>query len=180
MPKTRLDWIVITIVALILGGVWIGLTRALPGQSTPAARSPAPEIGHSAPDFTLTALDGSEVSLSDFQGQPVVLNFWATWCPPCRTEVPALQSVSESLAGEAVILGVSLQESPSTVSQFAEEFGITYPVVLDQSGQASLAYRVRSLPTTYLIDERGVVVEVFSGSLSEPLIRTRLGQLSGQ
>jgi cytochrome c biogenesis protein CcmG/thiol:disulfide interchange protein DsbE len=176
MPKTRLDWIVITIIALILGGVWIGSTRALPGQATPAARSPAPEIGHPAPDFTLTALDGSEVSLSDFRGQPVVLNFWATWCPPCRAEVPALQSVSESLAGEVVILGVSLQESPSTVSQFADEFGISYPVVLDQSAEAYLMYRVRSIPTTFFIDERGVVTEVFSGPLNEPLLLARLDQ----
>jgi cytochrome c biogenesis protein CcmG/thiol:disulfide interchange protein DsbE len=179
MPKTRLDWIVITIIALTLGGVWIGSTRALPGQATPAARSPAPEIGHPAPDFTLTSLDGSEVSLSDFQGQPVVLNFWATWCPPCRAEMPALQAASELLAGEAVVLGVSLQETSSAVGPFAEEFGITYPLVLDQSAQVALTYRVSSIPTTFFIDEQGVVAEVFHSSLSEPLILARLDELSG-
>jgi peroxiredoxin len=180
MPQTRLDWIVVTAVVMLLGGVWIGLTRVMPGQVNPTGRPPAAEIGHPAPDFSLAALDGGEVALSDFHGQPVVLNFWATWCPPCRAEVPALQAASESLAGEAVILGVSVQETPPTVSQFADEFGITYPVVLDQSAQVALAYRVISFPTTFFIDEQGVVVEIVHSSLSEPLILTRLDGLLGQ
>jgi cytochrome c biogenesis protein CcmG/thiol:disulfide interchange protein DsbE len=179
MPKTRLDWIAVTVVALILGGVWIGLTRVPPGQVNPTGRPPAPQIGHPAPDFSLAALDGGEVALSDFRGQPVVLNFWATWCPPCRAEVPALQAVSESAAGEAVILGINVGEDPATVGRFAEAFGITYPVALDRAAQIAQTYRVRAFPTTYFIDERGVVVEITAGSLNEPLIATRLDQLRG-
>jgi cytochrome c biogenesis protein CcmG/thiol:disulfide interchange protein DsbE len=180
MPKTRPDWIILTVVVLILGGAWIDLTRVPPGEANPTGKPPAPQIGHPAPDFSLNALDGGEVTLSDFRGQPIVLNFWATWCPPCRAEVPALQAASESFAGEAVILGVDVGENPATVQRFAEEHGVTYPVALDQSAQVAQAYRVRAFPTTYLIDERGVVVEIFTGPLNEPLIATRLNELSGQ
>jgi cytochrome c biogenesis protein CcmG/thiol:disulfide interchange protein DsbE len=180
VPKTRLSWIVVIVIVLILGGGWIGLTRVSSGQGNPTGRQPAPRVGHPAPDFSLTALDGEEIALSDFQGQPVVLNFWTTWCPPCRAEVPALQATSETFAGEAVVLGVSVEETPATVRSFAEEFGVTYPVALDQSAQVYHTYRIRSFPTTYFIDAQGVVVEIVAGSLNEPLIATHLAEMSGQ
>lgn len=180
MPKTRLDWIIVTIIVAVLGSLWVGMTRVRAGEETLSDRPAAPQVGQLAPDFTLTSLDGEQITLSELEGKPVVLNFWATWCPPCRVEIPILEAVSQSFEGEAIILGIDVQESPGTVEAFVERFGMTYPVVLDQDGYVTKAYQVRAFPTTYFIDSRGVVTEVFTGPLNEPLLRTRLIELLGR
>jgi peroxiredoxin len=180
MPRTRQDWIILTLVVTLLGSVWVGMTRVKPGQVNPSGRPPSPDIGYTAPDFTLLTPGGEELSLSDFRGKPVLLNFWATWCPPCRAEIPALEQASRQLEGRAVILGVDVQESPGTVQAFMEEAGITYAVVIDPDAVVAHTYRIRAYPTTYFIDPRGVIVELYNGPMTEPLIFMRLDDLAGR
>jgi cytochrome c-type biogenesis protein len=115
-------------------------------------------------DFTLTLLDGSEASLSDYRGSFVFLNFWATWCPPCREEMPSMQALYEELADEGLeILAVNVLESRETAAEFVEAEGFTYPVMLDTDGRTMLRYGVRAYPTTYLIDREGYVIGVRPG-----------------
>ena len=179
MPRTRFDWLVITAVVALVGAVWIGTTRVRAGAEPVAGAEPLPEVGYPAPDFTLLTPDGEALSLSDLRGQPVVLNFWATWCPPCRQEIPALERVYRDLEGEVVVLGIDVQESRATVASFVEAYGMTYPVVLDAEAEVARTYRVRAFPTTYFVDSRGVITRVFTGPLNEPLIYTRLTELAG-
>ena len=178
LPRTRNQWIVLTAVIAIFGALWIGATRVVPGQENPTGLPPSPDVGHPAPDFTLTRLDGTEMSLAELKGTPVIVNFWATWCGPCRAEIPALEAAQQRLGDDAVILGVNVQEDPARVASFAEELGMTYPVVLDAAADTSRLYRVRAFPTTYFIDSRGVIVDVYTGPLNEPLLRQRADELA--
>lgn len=112
-----------------------------------------------ATDFTLESLDGKTSSLSDFKGKLVFLNFWATWCPPCRSEMPAMQSLYEKLKARGlVILAVDLAEEPATVLAYVKENMLTFPVLLDKTGKVGGIYGAESIPTTYLIDRSGNVL----------------------
>lgn len=133
---------------------------ALPEELNPTGEPPVAEEGRAAPNFTLETLDGELLTLSDFRGEPVVLNFWASWCGPCRQETPALQQFAEENPGVRVI-GVNQQEQTSDAREFAEEFGVTYPLPLDRTGAVSQGFRVnRGLPVTFFIGADGVIQEI--------------------
>ncbi|HXG36130.1 MAG TPA: TlpA disulfide reductase family protein [Dehalococcoidia bacterium] len=137
--------------------------RPLPAALTPGAEV-GPASGKLAPDFLLGTLDEGEVRLSDLRGKAVVLNFWATWCSPCRKEMPQLVGAYERFKGQGlVVLGVNVQEDRDTIGRFASEFGIKFPVPIDRSGEVVDEYRLLGLPTTYFIDRQGVVRGVFRG-----------------
>ena len=133
--------------------------------------------GATAPDFTLATTDGDELTLSDLQGQPVLLNFWATWCLDCRKEIPALVAAADTYDGEIVIVGIS-DESRRAVSVFADANGMTYPLLLDKHRAASAAYQIRGIPTSYLIDAQGVVAKAHVGETDEATLDRWLADLS--
>jgi peroxiredoxin len=119
-------------------------------------------VGDLAADFTLIDLDGQIVTLSGLRGRPVMLNFWASWCGPCRNEMPDIQTVYiERLADSPslAILSINLGESAATVGQFMEEDHYTFPALLDSQKSVALEYDVRGIPTTFFIDENGIIVE---------------------
>lgn len=129
--------------------------------------------GQKAPDFKLTDLNGKQVSLSSFKGKGVVLNFWATWCPPCRAELPDFQK--EHKAGKKYrVVTVNLREDKKTVQNFVKKGGYTFPVLLDSAGKVGNLYQVRGIPTTYFIDKNGIVREVVVGALSGPQLRQKI------
>jgi len=120
----------------------------------------------------------NRVSLSDLRGKVVVLNFWATWCPPCRREVPNLQAVHNEYGPRGVVvLAVDVQESLDTVGKFAMDNGITFNVWLDEDGWASTVYGVRSLPTTFFIDRQGVIRSIHFGAMSREQISAQLEKM---
>ena len=124
--------------------------------------------GNQARDFTLEALDGTEMSLSDFRGKVVLINFWATWCGPCRAEIPDLQTAYETRQNDGfVVLGVNVEESRATVEPFVAEFGMTYPVLFDETGQLLKLYRAIGLPMSILVDEEGLIQARHIGYLTE-------------
>ena len=109
--------------------------------------------------FDLQDHNGNPVSLSDFSGQMVMVNFWATWCGPCRIEMPSMQRMYDSFRDRGfVLLAVNTRETPRVVAQFMEEFGYTFPIALDVNGRVSFQYGVRSIPLTYLIDPAGRII----------------------
>lgn len=123
-------------------------------------------IGASAPVFTLISLDGEKVALSDFSGKPVVLNFWATWCGPCRLEMPVFDAVQQKYGDQLVILAVNMQEDERDVNLFSNELDLDFRILLDPEGTVSSLYQIQGLPTTYFIDGVGKVYAIHIGTLT--------------
>ncbi len=165
---------------LIAGLFWIWFSKAPPGSTT-SGEIPAPRAGFLAPDFSLPNEDGEFIQLSDLKGQPVLLNIWATWCPPCRAEMPAMESVYQDYRAEGftiVAVNAADQDNFESAKEFVRANGLTFPVVFDESGQVSRQYQVRALPTSFFIDAQGIIQEVVvGGPMSEALLRIRVEQL---
>lgn len=172
----RFARVIILIATLLLGVAWIIESRETVAGSEPVVEA-APLAGYAAPDFTLQLTNGDTVSLSDYRGKPVVLNFWATWCPPCRAEIPHFQSASINYNGQVSILGVNDGEAPATVREFVNDYNMTYPVLMDTSSAVSIQYRVNALPTTVFIDAEGVIQELFTGIINEAVLEARIENL---
>ncbi len=153
---------------LVIGPAWIWINRVPQGLAASAGGlPPAPAVGHPAPDFTLRTAAGEPLTLSQLRGTPVVLNFWATWCPPCRSELPELDAASKKYAGQIAIAGVNQAEPPEAVQSFAREMDLTFPIPLDTQSQVSRDYGVRSLPTTFFIDRQGIIRQIQIGPVTE-------------
>ncbi|MFQ5614833.1 MAG: TlpA family protein disulfide reductase [Anaerolineae bacterium] len=180
-PSLAILWTGLIGLVLVLGGMWILASRVPLGDGGAATGlEPAPAAGHPAPDFTLLTLEGQEVSLSDFKGQPLVINFWATWCPPCRAEMPDFQEVFLKHQNDGfVVLSVNstVQDDPDLVPGFVDEFGLTFPILLDQTGATTQAYNILGLPTSIFVDKNGVVNEVFTGPVNKAFIESKLDDL---
>jgi len=141
---------------------------ALPVELRPPGAKIAPEEGQLAPDFLLEELVGSELRLSDFRGKSVVLNFWATWCAPCRKEIPQfVDAYARNEDKGLVVIAVNLQEGKSIVSGFASDFGMNFPVGIDRDGEVGDDYRLLGLPATFFIDRQGVIRSAFTGPFQE-------------
>ena len=159
---------------LILGAGWIWWSR-VPASIAAQPPESIPLKGHPAPDFTLESMTGDPLTLSDLRGKAVVINFWATWCPPCRAEMPELQAAHEAYSpGGLVVLGVNQAEDRAVVQAYLDELGLTFPVVLDAQYQAADLYSVNSLPTTFFIDRDGVIRDMVVGQMNAALLSERI------
>jgi peroxiredoxin len=144
----------------------------LPAAKNATDQPPSAAAGRAAPDFLLETLGGGTLRLSDLQGRPLVVNFWASWCPPCRAEMPLLISASEkNQPAGLTVIGVNLRESAARAGAFAQDFGISFPLVLDRDGEVARTWRVggpqEGLPSTYFIGRDGVVRRVVYGAITE-------------
>ncbi len=149
--------------AMVGGGLawFLGPT----GGSSPAS---GVTRGMAAPDFKLTTFEGHSLSLADLRGKGVVLNFWASWCPPCRTEVPYFESTYRAYRERGVqFVGVAIQDKPESARAFLKELGVTYPAGLDEGSEISWRYQLAGLPTTVFITREGKVSRYWTGALSE-------------
>ena len=167
-------------IILILGFAWIFVSADRTGTST-SGKIPAPQQGFLAPDFELKSIEGETVKLSDLRGQAVLVNLWATWCPPCRAEMPAIEKVyNEYKAQGFIVLAVNMtyQDAISDIAPFIDEYGLTFPVLLDETGVVGTAYQLRSLPSSFFIDREGIIQEVvIGGPMAEALLRTRVEEI---
>lgn len=185
VPIYHKMWFWGTLIGLVLifGGVFISFSRIIDANPSPEGGAitlnAAPVPGHPAPDFTLETLDGGSLSLSDFRGKPVLVNFWATWCGPCRAEFPDFQEASVDNADNLVIIGINntATDQLSEVPKFVEEMGVTFPIVLDKTGDVARAYQIFGLPTSVFINSEGEVVEVFTGPIDKAYIESKLSDL---
>ncbi len=130
-----------------------------------------------ASGFTLTDLNGNQVSLSRFRGRPVVINFWATWCPPCQAEIPHLIAAYEQEHGEVVFLAISVEESASTVRRFAKKNDMPFIILLDTDGEVASDYGVRGIPATFFVNSEGEIVVRYVGQMSPRVIEEGLRRI---
>jgi peroxiredoxin len=146
----------------------VATATAAPPTTSPTSSEAASgvQIGQIAPDFALPLLEGQTIHLSDFRGHPVWINFWASWCPPCRDEMPRLEGAYLTHAKDGlVILGVAVRDSPADAGAFAKEVGVTYPIVLDVPGKIGDQYHAVALPVQYWLDRDGIVRDWAFGEL---------------
>lgn len=165
---------------ILLGiGLYLGISQV---SDDPALAS-VPEgsvvvVPQELPDLTLQTLDGRSVSLRDLQGKAVVVNFWATWCPPCRMEMPDLQAFYQAhLNEDVVVVAINAGEAVSLVQPFVDENNLTFDVLLDPDMRAMTAFRVASLPTSFFVDRQGVIRERHGGALTLAEIESSMAPL---
>jgi cytochrome c-type biogenesis protein CcmF len=155
------------------------------GASSPGRQRGRPSVGQTAPDFTLTLLDGTRFSLTDARGQVVVLNFWASWCPPCKDELPALQAVWEAhqpngepsatdKRSDVLFIGIAYQEERASVQRTIDEFGITYPVGLDPQERVAERYGITGIPETFIIAPDGRLAYVHIGPITADTLHAQI------
>lgn len=144
-----------------------GYEKLAEPQSIPIGLEPE----HRAPEIILSNLNGEKVSLEDFKGKKILLNFWATWCPPCKEEMPDMETLyKENKENDFVVLGVNMTNTESSeekVAAFVEEYGLTFPILMDKNGKVSHAYELLSYPTTYFIDSDGIIRSKVVGAISK-------------
>ena len=133
-------------------------------------------IGAKAPDFELKTLAGETVKLSNLKGKKVMLNFWATWCPPCKEEMPAMEKLSKQAGKDVVILAVNI-DPQLDVQGFINENKITFPIPLDKADKVNETYQVLSIPTTYFIDSKGIIQNKYTGSMTLDVMKDFLNKL---
>lgn len=172
-------WMLFSISLLAVSAGWIWITRPIPLSSDQSVT--APQQGFFAPVFTLDTFDGVTISLSDLKGKVVLINFWASWCPPCKAEMKAIQNTYADMQDQGlVILGINTtyQDDLTTAAQFAQQEGLTFPLLTDPTAVVSKLYQVQAMPTTFLIDQQGRINWVMiGGPMPEALIRSKVQSL---
>jgi cytochrome c biogenesis protein CcmG/thiol:disulfide interchange protein DsbE len=169
----------LSISVLALAAGWIWLSRPLNRPIT--AGIPAPQQGFFAPGFTLNTMDGKQVSLADFKGKVVLINFWASWCPPCKAEMQAIQNTYKAYADQGLVVlavNTTFQDDANAARQFAQSEGLTFPLLTDLNGDTFRLYQVEAMPTSFFVDRQGKIAEVVvGGPMAEALIRSRVETL---
>lgn len=173
--------VIILVVGIMAADVFIDQRTNAQAEAVTLAKSDlnlpvGTRVGELAPDFTGTTLDGQTIRLSDLRGKTVLINVFASWCGPCRLEMPHLIQVSNELDPEEVVfVGLNLQENPDAVTTFRDEFGIDFPLVLNEDGQLTNGlYTPIGLPTSWFIGREGVVRYVFSGAMTREVLENVL------
>ena len=124
------------------------------------------EVGNKAPNFTLKNMNNKDITLRNLEGKKVFINFWASWCPPCKTEMPAIQKLHENYGEEIEIIAVNLEEQKKKVKKYLENENLNFTVLLDKNKKAANKYLIRAIPTSYFLDENGVIIEKHMGILN--------------
>ena len=157
---------------LVVGAItWVAVAGdgdTSDGTVAPAAvRAGGPKVGDEAPDFTLETLDGKTVSLSDYRGTPVVLNFWASWCNPCRREFPLFREQLAEHKGDFVVLGVDYKDIDADARAFAKEQRATWPILPDRDSSVSTTYGIRAVPQTFFIRRDGTIAQRYYSQIPD-------------
>jgi peroxiredoxin len=173
-------WLVFTLIVFIAGAAWVG-SSAAPDSATTGGRIPSPREGFLAPDFTLDLLTGGEMTLSEQKGKVVIINLWASWCPPCKAEMPALQEVylaNRDRGLEVLAVNTTYQDQESAAAAFVQDFNLTFPILMERTGDVARQYQLRAMPSTFFVDREGVIRKVIiGGPMSEVTLQTAVEEL---
>lgn len=168
------------LLVLLAGLAWIAASADHTGAST-AGRIPAPQKGFLAPDFSLADPKGETFTLSTLRGKAVLVNLWATWCPPCQAEMPSIESYYRQYDAQGLVVlavNATAQDYPLNIVPFAQEYQLTFPILLDETGAVARLYELRSLPSSYFINRDGSIAEVvIGGPMSGALLQTYIEEI---
>jgi cytochrome c biogenesis protein CcmG/thiol:disulfide interchange protein DsbE len=167
---------------LLVGLVLIGTVWFFVGRSAEPALPPIGEMTRPAPEFELPTLEGGNIRLSDYRGKVVLLNFWGTWCEPCKEETPALQAAYQELRGRGLqVIGVNLYSQETggdqAVREFLSPYGVSYPIALDTTGNTARAFQISPIPVSYFVDPSGNIRFVKVGTLNAAEVRALFERL---
>ena len=162
------------VVLILLAVALLGLLAVQ--ACTPSSAS-AVSVGKPAPDFTLVDLEGNQISLSDFRGETVFVNFWATWCPPCRAEMPEIEAIYQEYKDKGVVvIGVDIQETKEEVLQYIQEGGYSWTFVLDTTGEVTTNYQITGIPSSFFIDREGIIRAMNIGAITKRAMEANLAK----
>lgn len=161
------------VIAAFLALLAVGLAN----RSPVTGKSGFTRVGKPAPGFVLPAVVGGEVDLADFSGEPIVINFWASWCPPCRREALVLEDAWRAHVDDVQFVGVDIQDTDADAEAYVAEFNITYPNGLDRQGRVTVDYGVIGLPVTFFVNKAGVVERRWVGAISRDRLEAWVGEL---
>jgi peroxiredoxin len=171
--------VVAGLLAIMVRGL---LTPGVASKTTSASHAPVGiQVGDAAPNFTLTTLGGKQVSLSDYRGRPVMLNFWYAACPGCLAETPGMQrfyAAQQAAGTDLVILGVNAVDDLPTAQHFVQQFGVTYTNVLDNNQRVATLYNLTATPTSYFIDRHGIIHSVVLGPVDDAALQQKVAEIS--
>lgn len=161
---------------LAIAILWILAANDYQSGSQPTGQA---KIGGKAPAFTLKSLSGKTYSLSGAKGKPLVLNFWNSWCPPCKEETPELVKLHDRYRGKFHLYGINVtsNDTVGAVKLFSQDYKVDYPILLDRSGKVAKQYLIRGMPTTYLINAKGIIVGKIVGYLGPEVLRKKIQAL---
>jgi peroxiredoxin len=163
-------------VTLVISGALVLLLMLVPRSNADTSLT----AGQAAPDFDLALLDGGRVQLADLKGKPVVVNFWASWCKPCLTEMPDFQAVYEKYKDQGLeMYGINVGESKVAVANFEERVGTSFPILIDEGDQAQTAYKILPLPATFFIDRSGTIRALYQYQMGRAQIEAEVLRLLG-
>ncbi len=168
MPRNTVIAVIVSVLALgVLVLLGFGLTR----KEAPGPAGVGTRVNRPAPDFALTLFSGEQIALSGLRGKPVVINFWASWCPPCREEAPTLEKVWRAYKDKGVaFIGVDIQDRTSDALAYIKEFDITYPNGPDIRSKIAADYGITGVPETFFVNRQGVIVSRWIGAISEKML----------
>ena len=186
-PKKKfpISILVLALIAALFGfGTGVIIISSRPTSDNPVIVLPTSNVhglaeGSPAPDFTLKTFAGQDVSLKELRGKRVLINFWASWCPPCLRETPDLKAAYNQLREENVtFIGIGTQDETDKLKQFSDENSLSYTIVEDPKGTVGDSYGVLGLPTTILLDSQGIVRKVFTGPITKDQVIAEFGKIN--
>ena len=170
--RKALRWLAVFCCAVLLSTL---PSIAWPQHDHPVGPSAAPVVGSPALPFDLQSLDGKSVGLASFRGKPLIVNFFATWCDPCRDEIPLINALASKAAKDGYnVLGIAVEDSRAAVTQYAKESKLVFPIALDLNSTVKRSYRIFGPPATFFIDSQGVVRDVVLGPITPERAREAL------
>lgn len=174
MDKSKRLWMRVAILCVLLGALIFAV------YSSFAKDNKGIKVGMEAPNFSLEQLNGNgaAIKLSDLKGKGVVLNFWGSWCQPCKAEFPELEKQFQRYKAEGIeVVGVNISETPLAIQQFVDQYKVSFPILMDRDSQIASLYQIGPIPTTYFINKDGVIQDEFIGQMTESTIIEKMKKI---
>lgn len=170
--------IILAVVGLVLALAVAGLLLTQGDVKNEVSSKPTQETKEAAPDFTLALIKGGDFHLADHKGKPILINFFASWCLPCRDEAPVLEKIAHEYGAKGVIfLGIAVDDTEEKMEDFMARYGVTFPVALDKTTSVQKSFGLYGIPTTYFINKQGIINYFHSGIVTEELLQHELDKL---